>query len=88
MVRRIFRLTIEGKGPYDIARILDVYKRQICTRAQAVTFLWRAAGSPKPETRTMPFADVPAGKMCIRDRCSWSLRRLCRYCAESSACRF
>ena len=20
--------------------------------------------------------------------CSWSLRRLCRYCAESSACRF
>ena len=33
----------------------------ICTRAQAVTFLWRAAGSPKPETRTMPFTDVNAG---------------------------
>ena len=33
----------------------------VCTRAQAVTFLWRAAGSPKPETRTMPFTDVPAG---------------------------
>ena len=33
----------------------------ICTRAQAVTFLWRAAGSPEPETRAMPFADVPAG---------------------------
>lgn len=33
----------------------------ICTRAQAVTFLWRAAGSPAPETRAMPFADVPAG---------------------------
>ena len=33
----------------------------ICTRAQAVTFLWRAAGSPKPETRTMPFTDIPAG---------------------------
>ena len=33
----------------------------ICTRAQAVTFLWRTAGSPKPETRTMPFTDVPAG---------------------------
>ena len=32
-----------------------------CTRAQAVTFLWRTAGSPKPETRTMPFTDVPAG---------------------------
>ena len=33
----------------------------ICTRAQAVTFLWRAAGSPKLKTRTMPFTDVPAG---------------------------
>ena len=33
----------------------------VCTRAQAVTFLWRAAGSPKPETRTMPFTDVPVG---------------------------
>ena len=33
----------------------------ICTRAQAVTFLWRAAGSPKPEIRTMPFTDVPVG---------------------------
>ena len=33
----------------------------ICTRAQAVTFLWRATGSPEPETRTMPFTDVPAG---------------------------
>ena len=33
----------------------------ICTRAQAVTFLWRAAGSPNPETRTMPFTDVPVG---------------------------
>ena len=32
-----------------------------CTRAQAVTFLWRAAGSPKPEIRTMPFTDVPVG---------------------------
>ena len=31
-----------------------------CTRAQAVTFLWRAAGSPEPETRTMPFTDVSA----------------------------
>ena len=32
-----------------------------CTRAQAVTFLWRAAGSPEPETRVMPFTDVPMG---------------------------
>ena len=34
---------------------------QPCTRAQAVTFLWRAAGSPAPETGAMPFTDVPAG---------------------------
>ena len=33
----------------------------ICTRAQAVTFLWRTAGSPEPETRTMPFTDVSVG---------------------------
>ena len=32
----------------------------ICTRAQAVTFLWRVAGRPAPESRTMPFTDVPA----------------------------
>lgn len=29
-----------------------------CTRAQAVTFLWRAAGSPAPKSSTMPFTDV------------------------------
>ena len=33
----------------------------ICTRAQAVTFLWRAVGSPEPKTNTMPFTDVNAG---------------------------
>ena len=33
----------------------------ICTRAQAVTFLWRAAGCPAPKTITMPFTDVKAG---------------------------
>ena len=31
-----------------------------CTRAQAVTFLWKAAGSPAPKSSTMPFADVAA----------------------------
>ena len=33
----------------------------ICTRAQAVTFLWRAAGCPASKTITMPFTDVKAG---------------------------
>lgn len=32
-----------------------------CTRAQAVAFLWRAAGEPEPETTTMPFTDVRPG---------------------------
>ena len=32
-----------------------------CTRAQAVTFLWRAAGSPAPKSTAMAFTDVPAG---------------------------
>ena len=31
-----------------------------CTRAQIVTFLWRAAGSPEP-AGTQSFTDVPAG---------------------------
>ena len=31
-----------------------------CTRAQIVTFLWRAAGSPEPKT-AVSFTDVPAG---------------------------
>ena len=33
----------------------------ICTRAQAVTFLWRTAGSPASKTSAMPFTDVPVG---------------------------
>ena len=32
-----------------------------CTRAQVVTFLWRAAGSPEPESQTNPFTDVNDG---------------------------
>ena len=31
-----------------------------CTRAQMATFLWRAAGSPTPESGENIFADVPA----------------------------
>ena len=33
---------------------------QVCTRAQIVTFLWRAAGSPAPVSGQMPFEDVRA----------------------------
>ncbi len=37
----------------------DVLTDLSCTRAQAVTFLWRAAGRPEPSGNTA-FADVPA----------------------------
>ena len=30
-----------------------------CTRAEAVTMLWRNAGSPAPKSMNMPFTDVP-----------------------------
>ena len=33
----------------------------ICTRAQAVTFLWRAKGSPAPKATTTAFTDVAPG---------------------------
>ena len=32
-----------------------------CTRAEVVTFLWRAAGSPEPTITEHPFTDVKAG---------------------------
>ncbi len=31
-----------------------------CTRAQVVTFLWRAVGKPAPSQKDNPFTDVPA----------------------------
>ena len=33
----------------------------VCNRAQVVTFLWRYAGSPEPESAENPFDDVPEG---------------------------
>ncbi len=31
---------------------------KVCTRAEMVTFLWRAEGSPEPSSMTSPFVDV------------------------------
>ncbi len=45
-----------------------------CTRAQAVTFLWRAAGSPSPRAAVMPFADVPAGSYYY-DAVLWAMEQ-------------
>ena len=35
---------------------------EICTRAQVLTFLWRAHGEPEPSSSWNPFADVPKGR--------------------------
>ena len=43
-----------------------------CTRAQAVTFLWRAAGSPEPESREMTFTDVAEGSY-YHDAVLWAV---------------
>lgn len=37
-----------------------------CTRAQIVTFLWRASGSPEPKTASNPFTDVAANAYCCK----------------------
>ena len=44
-----------------------------CTRAQMVTFLWRAAGSPAA-TGTNPFVDVPAGEY-YTDAVLWAVSK-------------
>lgn len=44
----------------------------LCTRAQVITFLWRAAGCPEPETYAMPFRDVSADAY-YRKAVQWAL---------------
>lgn len=46
----------------------------ICTRAQAVTFLWRAAGSPAAEGNVMPFEDVVPGSYYY-DAVLWAVEK-------------
>jgi uncharacterized repeat protein (TIGR02543 family) len=46
----------------------------VCTRAQAVTFLWRAAGSPAARNAAMPFADVPYGSYYY-DAVAWAVSK-------------
>lgn len=45
-----------------------------CTRAQAVTFLWRASGSPSPQNTVSPFTDVPADAW-YRDAMLWAVEQ-------------
>ena len=50
-----------GKGITSGTNATTFDPNGTCTRAQAVTFLWRAAGSPVPKTKLLPFPDVPVG---------------------------
>ena len=45
-----------------------------CTRAQIVTFLWRAAGSPAPKSSDMPFEDVAAASY-YHDAVLWAVEQ-------------
>ena len=44
-----------------------------CTRGQAVTFLWRAAGSPAPALAENPFTDVKPADYCY-DAVLWAVQ--------------
>lgn len=43
-----------------------------CTKAQIITFLWRASGSPAPVSRPIPFRDVAQGQY-YTDAVLWAL---------------
>ena len=43
-----------------------------CNRAQVVTFLWRAAGSPEPVSAENPFNDIPDGSF-YTDAVLWAV---------------
>ena len=45
-----------------------------CTRAQVVTFLWRAAGKPAPTNKTNPFVDVKKGEWYY-DAVLWAVEK-------------
>lgn len=48
--------------------------KQVCQRAQIITFLWRAKGSPAPHSATLPFVDVDAGAY-YHDAVAWALEK-------------
>lgn len=52
--------------PQITAGVTDNYFKPYdpCTRGQVVTFLWRAAGRPEPESTVNPFKDVTSKGAC------------------------
>ena len=47
---------------------------EFCTRAQVVTFLWRAAGQPSPKSSQNPFSDV-AGNQYFSKAVLWAVEK-------------
>ena len=63
-----------GKGITTGTSATTFNPNGICTRAQAVTFLWRAVGSPAAKSSAMPFADVKAGSYYY-DAVLWAVEK-------------
>ena len=57
----------------------------VCTRAQLVSFLWRAAGSPEPASTELPFTDVRPNTYYAKP-VLWALEQ--GLCAGTGAGRF
>jgi len=69
-------VTYDNKKPYYYDPVMWAYENGIvagttatlfspekgCTRGQAMTFLWRAAGEPEPSNNNHPFTDLVEGK--------------------------
>ncbi|WP_298035479.1 S-layer homology domain-containing protein [uncultured Dysosmobacter sp.] len=51
-----------GKGITNGTSATTFSPNQKCTRAQAVMFLWNAAGKPEPASNSNPFKDVPTNQ--------------------------
>lgn len=50
----------------------NFYPDDVCTRGQAMTFLWKASGSPEPSPNFLnPFPDVPSA-MYYHDAVLWA----------------
>ena len=61
-----------GKGITGGTTATTFSPNAACTRAHAVTFLWRAAGSPAPQSHAMPFTDVAEGSY-YHDAVLWAV---------------
>ena len=55
-------LALSGRGITAGTAETAFSPNEVCTRAQAVTFLWRAAGQPDSTVKENPFKDVKSSR--------------------------